>query len=556
MRITAKQKKTGAGAVLVLALGNTAAAWAQLPYTPLTTPLYGGSASQPPEAGRTSSASEQSQQAPSSGNSPSMQASQPGASASFTPEGAAAPSSELPARSFTFRPRVMVRETYSDNIHLAPASRAQSDAITEVVPGFDLQANGNRIQGGLSYSLLGFLYAAHSGSDHVSNQVSANATGTIVPRHFFLAANTSYTQAIINPAASGSSNGLFTSGNTTNAWVSRVNPYWLQSLGPVGTAKLSYAFGNIQYSSAGLVNSSSGNAGSGSLRNSHSNTYEASLSSPSDNGDWSWSGDYRNYQESIADGREIKQQSINGEIGYQILDHLTLLGDGGWERNEQSQVYSQVFQGSMWAAGFRWSTPFNVFEFKYGHRFFGPTYDVSWQHRAARVTTNLSYKETVSVVTQDLQAQALQSQSLQSQAVPALPNVPLSSLNAFDIYVSKRFAGSIQYSYSKTSLSLTGYDERRNYLTRQVNEHVTGATLAGNWKAGARTAVVPSFTWEQSNYQQGQKSTLFSPQVALTYAIGGAAQAEVGYRYEQRNGRAQTDSYTMNMIYAQFSTSF
>lgn len=523
---------------VIFTLGKATAALAQLPYTPLTTPLHGGSAGQPPQVGAPSS-EQPSQQTQPQPLTSAPRPSQPGTSASFTPQGSTLTSSVLPTRSFTFHPRILVRETYSDNINLAPPSRAESDAITEVVPGFDLQAQGRRLRGSLSYSLQGIAYAQHSGADRIHNQVSGNATGAIIPRHFFLAANTAYTQAIINPSAPASTNNIFVTGNNTNAWISQVNPYWLQSLGPVGRAKLSYAFGNIEY-------------GKGGLSNSHDSTYEASLTSPSGNGPWSWSSSYRDYRDWISDGRQMVQRQAQGGLGYQISRNLTLLGDGGWERNEQSHVYSEVFQGTYWAAGFRWSTPFDVFQFKYGHRFFGPTYDASWQHRAARVTTYLSYKETVTIVNQDLQALALQSLTPQS-----LPNVPLPALTLFDLYVSKRFAGSIQYHYSRTSLSLTGYDERRDYLTRLVaNERVTGATLAGNWQAGARTAVTPSFTWEKNTYEQGRRYTLLSPQIALTYAIGTTAHAELGYRYERRNGDTEADSYTMNMVYAQFSKTF
>lgn len=519
---------------IALAIGHSGITFAQLPYTPLTTPLYGGSASQPPQTGTATST----EQAPESTQTSTVPSNQPGASASFRPQGSSLPSSALPTRGLTFHPRILVRETYSDNINLAPSNRAESDAITEVIPGFDLQAAGKRVQGSLSYSLQGVAYAQHSSSDHIYNQVSGNALGAIIPDHFFLSANTAYTQAVINPSAPASNSNIFTTGNTANAWISRVNPYWLQSLGPVGNARLSYAFGNIQYPSSGLSNS-------------HSNTYDASFSSPSDNGRWSWSGNYHDYHEWVSNGRQIQQRDAQGELGYQVFNNITLLADGGWERNEQNQGFNQVFEGTYWAGGFRWSSPFNVLQFKYGHRFFGSTYDASWKHRAARFVTNLSYNETVTVVNQTLQAQALQASSVQT-----LPNVPLSSLNSFDLYVSKRFAGSIQYNLPRTNIMLTGYDERRDYLSQSRTEHVTGATMSGNWRAGARTSVSPSFTWAHDRYQQGQNYTLISPQIALKYVIGSTANAEVGYRYERRNGDVQSNSYTMNMIYVQFSKTF
>lgn len=517
-------------AVVGLVLGEVSVAMAQLPYTPLTTPLYGGSANQPPQPGT--------EVTPAPAPTPLVPPSQPGTSTSFRPQGSGLPSLALPTRGLSFHPRVLVRETYSDNINLAPSSRAQSDLITEVIPGFDLQAAGSRVQGSLHYSLQGVAYLSHSKYDHIYNQASANGTGVILPNHLFLRANTAYSQAVINPAAPGGTNNIFVTGNTTNAWVSRVNPYWLQSLGRVGTSTLSYAFGNIQYAS-------------GRLSDSHSNTYQATLTSPSGNDRWSWNGDLREYHDWISNGIQIIQRDVQGELGYRIYGHFTLLADGGWEYNEQKRANNSIFKGPYWAAGFRWSSPFNVFQFKYGHRFFGKTYNALWEHRAARVVTRISYDQTVSYVNL-----ALQEQALGASVAQLYPNFPLSSLNVFDLYVSKRFAGSIQYNYSKTRVQLTAFDERREYLTQPGSDHVTGVTLADDWKFAPRTSVLSSFTWAHDRFRGGQSYILTSPQVSLRYMVDPTAFAEVGYRYEHRNANVQSSSFAMNMIYAEFSKTF
>lgn len=456
----------------------------------------------------------------------------------FRPVGSQLLASFLPAGSYSFHPRISAREVYSDNINLAPSNRAQSDFITELVPGFDLTGNGRRVRGSLSYSLQGVAYAKRSSSDHIFNQVSGNINSELIPRHFFLSANSSYSQAIINPSAPSSASNLFVTGNRTNAWVSRLQPYWLQDLGTLGTARLSYAFGNIQY-------------GSGGPSSSHSNTYEGSLRSHKGQGRLSWSTSYRDYEDWLTDGWRTHQRKASGSVSYEIWQNLALVVNGGWERNQQKYISSQVFQGTFWAAGFKWSNPLNRLEITYGHRFFGPTYHVSIQHVAALVTTDLAYTETVNVVNEALQNQALQALTPQS-----LPSVPLGNLNSFELYVSKRFSGSIRYHDPRTSVALTGYDERRTYLAQIGEDHVVGASLGASWKAGARTVISPRFSWSDNHYREGGYYTLLSPAISFGYKLGLHSRIKLGYRYEHRNGHAFDNSYTMNMVYLQFNDAF
>lgn len=448
------------------------------------------------------------------------------------------------ARPLTFTPRLMLRETYTDNLNLAPANRAQGDFITEVVPGLGVRAEGRRIKGSLTYSLQGIAYAKHPGDDHVYNQVTGHGQAELLPRHLFLSVNSAYTQAVINSSAPSSTSNIFVSNNRTNAWISSVSPSYRQSLGSLGNARLSYTFNNIQYAQSSSVY--------GRLRNSHSNRYEFQLNSPRANDRWSWRTQAKDYHEWFSRGSQSIQRNAFGQLGYRLVGHLSVLARGGYERNVQKYATRSVFEGSYWAGGLRWRSFRNTYLLEYGHRFFGPTYTALWRHRAAYVTTELSYREKVQVV-----SQALLGQALEPNQVSTLPNVPYGSLTDYRMYVSKRFAGAISYSDPLLSVRLTGYDELRQYLYPSTSDRVLGAQLSAHWSLSARTTLSPSFSYEKGTIREGGPNyTELLPQLEMSYELRPHATLVLGYRYMHRIANGTSDNYAMNEMYAQLNAAF
>src|SRR5437868_3940858 len=70
-------------------------------------------------------------------------------------------------------PRLELRETYSDNIGLAPAGSEQSDFVTEVAPGIGVTATGPRLKLRANYLMRNLFYARETSGRTTQHQLDA-----------------------------------------------------------------------------------------------------------------------------------------------------------------------------------------------------------------------------------------------------------------------------------------------------------------------------------------------------------------------------------------------
>ena len=84
-------------------------------------------------------------------------------------------SSHSVAAEWKITPSLDLRETYSDNIRLAPQGNEQSDFVTQINPGISLTGTGPRLKVNASYVMQNLFYAEESSRNTINHLLSANA---------------------------------------------------------------------------------------------------------------------------------------------------------------------------------------------------------------------------------------------------------------------------------------------------------------------------------------------------------------------------------------------
>lgn len=441
-----------------------------------------------------------------------------------------------------------VAETYSDNIKLAADDNAESAWVTQVVPSLDACANSGRIKVSLDYQLQALFYANNSDLNDIYHHVSGATTIEMLPGHLFLSADSSYGQTVIDPSGTFSDTNLLRPGNRTSSWITNISPYWFQRLGPIGQATLRYRYGRAEY-------------GSSDVSDYTLNGVYLTLTNPPANTWWS-------YQFSVASQRVERDDISSGsgsftanddgvthfdsatlQVGYQLTESLQLLAMGGVENDYHADGSVDRFGSAIWNVGFRWTSPSNALEVRYGERSFGSSYSIEATHHAPTFDLTLAYhEETTAAGLSQLNRGAV-------GATGGFPG-PIAPIRDEGVYVRKRLSATVAFDTTRTQTILQAYDESREFLTsNEADVDVYGADLRVRYQAGVRTSLVPRFRWEHRSSGQDE-ADVAEAGIGVVYLLSHASQLAVGYSHSWRDADSNADSYDENRVTAQYSIYF
>ena len=104
-----------------------------------------------------------------------------------------------PAAEWRIEPRLEVRETYTDNVSLAPRGQEQSDWVTEINPGVSVHARGARLQLHVDYTFQQLLYASNQDGNGHNNLLNGAGLLDIWNHNLFLEGNANIAQQNATP---------------------------------------------------------------------------------------------------------------------------------------------------------------------------------------------------------------------------------------------------------------------------------------------------------------------------------------------------------------------
>ncbi len=447
---------------------------------------------------------------------------------------------------------ITLGELYTDNLTMAASGRPkQTSWITQIQPFIKWAGSSPRFSGLVNYQMTGYLYAGQSRHNQLAHDLAAQGRFTVLPQHFFVDGAAAYRREIVDSQLSSGSGAFLLNNNQANVAMGTLSPYWIQDLDKVGTAMLRYTLGRVLYNSHG-ISGQHANQLSG-IPNITSKAVQFSVVSPEDQ-IWGWNLGYSDQRIEPDFGRGIEYATAKLGISWQVNNNTQLLADVGKENQFLPDGTSRKLRASFWDVGFDWSNSRDHLKALVGHRFYGRSYQLSWAHTAALLTTVLSYVEQPTDINQQLLGRGL------GQSIPPIGVSHIPSLRERRVYLMKRASASATYTMPRGRLRLALYEERRTYFTlNNLREKIANASAAWQFDIGPFTTLTPTVAWERHQFRDGQINHNRYAQLELTHQINPNNFGSVQLRNDSRNvhaGIAGAHDYRVNMILVQWTHLF
>jgi len=275
-------------------------------------------------------------------------------------------------------PTVRLRESYSDNMDLAPDSQARSQFITEVSPGVLMNASAPGLQLAMSYSLQKVFYSRQP--ERTNQQLDANGHADVLTDWLFIDARAGITQRNISAFGPQLVEPALNNSNTSTVRTQAFSPYLRHYFRSLATVLLRYDYQHV--SSGGLLD----------VRSSGT-----SLQLTGDNGGRGWNWDL-NLQHREMDDAALAPVTISDAsvtLSYPFNSSLAMFGTAGYEKQDYHSVSAQP-QGKYGLLGAVWTpSPRTRLSASLGHRYFGKTYSLDASYRLRSMYWTLTYNEDI-----------------------------------------------------------------------------------------------------------------------------------------------------------------
>ncbi len=190
-----------------------------------------------------------------------------------------------------------------------------------------------------------------------------------------------------------------------------------------------------------------------------------------------------------------------------------------------------------------------------GLRFFGRSYQFSWTHTAALLTTAMSYVEQPTDLNQQLLGQNPSAIITAPDGISYLP-----SLRNLETYLMKRATASASYTMPMGSLHVALYEEHRTYfLLDNRHERVANANIDWLFDIGAYTTLTPTLGWQRYQFQDGQINYDRYAQLALVHQVNPNNFCSLRLRSDSRNVQFAAPGargYRVNVLFLQWTHLF
>ncbi|MCC5858736.1 MAG: TIGR03016 family PEP-CTERM system-associated outer membrane protein [Ectothiorhodospiraceae bacterium] len=456
-------------------------------------------------------------------------------------------------RPYLLAPSLTLRQSYSDNITLAPedgtedAREKESDWVTQLIPAISLCRSSARLVSQLDYEAQLTAYAGDSDRNDVFHRLNATNRAVIMRERLFLDLGATYAQEPITTRGAFADDNIIDTDNRTDALRLRASPYLLQDLGPVGSSVLRYTFNHVDYDERDVADTT---RHSGSLL----------VTSPGDLERLGWRASVRSEQVSRrGEDRNSYFDEASLELSYRVWGRFELLGRGGVETEPLADGRYDRFGSDFWDVGFRWADERTAVEARYGERFYGDTWLARISRRTARHTASLSYTETQQISDRFV---VLAPEDLGLPPVVPDPDtgepleIPSIIVAENEVFISKRATASSNYVTGRSLLRLSVFREDREFQVLGDDEQRLGAEASWRWQWLPRTAIIPRANWEQVEFRDGRKDIIRGYRLSLAHLISPNMQGGISVRRQSRSSQAAEDEYVEHAVSAQITRLF
>jgi len=395
-------------------------------------------------------------------------------------------SQEINAGEIEFTPSLEVKQSYTDNLYLSTPGNEQGEFVTEVSPAFLLRMSGARFNAVVDLTMQNLFYNKFRESNTTFYQLNATSTSEMVKDYFYFDANANHGQRIIDTNSPIGSNNIAITNNVANATSFVVSPYFRHSYRNLFDALARYSYSEVNYRR-------------GESDNSRQSVYDVRLNTPVQKMGYTWSANVLNQKTDYETSSDslLKKRSL--QLGYRYPQRTHIYASGGRDENTYDNSSTPDISESFWIVGADLQFGGRDFvSFGYGERFFGPTGNFRWEHRARRLNFNMSYREEFSNSALIFLGsnQSAASSSLNTNST--LQNQANNSITT-ETFLQKVGTLGLTYNFSKTSISVGYSDDQRNFQVSGSTTRTKRASLSINLRSTNRLTYVLNTIWNRRN---------------------------------------------------------
>lgn len=453
------------------------------------------------------------------------------------------------ALEWTVVPRVDGALTYSDNIDLAPEGRENHGLISQVTPGVQVRADGQRASGELDYALQAIQRSAGRDRGELNHNLNASGEAELVTRTLFIEADASRRQAVSSLLTPIGVDNTTASGNRRAVSTASVSPYLVNRFG-------SRAVSTLRYTHDRVIEED----GPNSHRNAGS--WELASGPALERLDWRLSADAERISGDDDDSGTFR--TVRADVGYQLGRDWRVSAGGGYESNDFESSRSSV-SGEFWDVGIGWAPNSRTdLELRYGRRFFGETGSVRLQHSRRRTVTTLSYSESVTT-TRDDRLERAGTIPVFVGCTPATdPDCePADEIQLFEsepiteFVVQRRGRFSVNFTGQRNSINVAAFRTIRDFEVRETRETQTGINLNWTLALGLRTTLGVNTGYSRNEFDDPEREdNLANASVSLSRQLSQRVSGRVQLRHQRRDSDEAVNEYRENALTVGLSARF
>jgi uncharacterized protein (PEP-CTERM system associated) len=410
-------------------------------------------------------------------------------------------------------PTLDVRETYSDNVRLAPRGSEKSDFITDISPGIGIVGNGPGLKLKANYAFQQLGYANDSKGASSFHKLDAAASIDLVKDLFSIDGMAAINQQNINLLGTSATDNYLIDANRTTVRTATFSPYLHHNFRGIATSELRYTRTQVSTSSQ-------------TLSSSHIDALRLNIASDPSARQFGWSLHHDAQKTQQASANTIDSSSSGADARLMVTPQFYLTAGAGYDKFDYlATANASNPKGVYYSGGFSWQpTERTSLASSVGKRFYGTTFMLSSSMRSRYAVWHLSYDESVTTTpqqfalnttssTSDLLNQLFKSSipdaGLRQQAVDRFiltTGLPVSLSHSTNyltnqFFLQKALRASVAITGAKNTVLLSVFDTLRqpqsapdsgvvlatpaSFTTGDTRQ--AGASALWNWKFSGRT---------------------------------------------------------------------
>ncbi len=474
-------------------------------------------------------------------------------------------------------PRLVVVETYTDNVTLATAGNEQDEFVTQVNPGVSVSGIGGRARISMDYSLQNLIYFKDSDRNSSNHRLQSNGNVELVRDTLFMDAYGSISQQVVDADKPISLDNINV-GNRADVVTYGLSPYAILRFGSFMDSEWRYGIDRVEASDDGQSDS-------------ERRSYGVTLRNGRDFSRLSWDGAYRNEELERDSGDNSNRENAAVNVRYRLSRAWQAVARGGYENNEipttrrtvdgyywslgaqwqpvQEWAFEATTGENNWDASVRWvPTARTQLAVSYRERDVGLNPSGVWtadiSHRTRRTVWRASYLEkttntqTLQIIGQQNFVLVDSSGEIITDSNTGLPIILVADIFGLTDEEFRRQRGqlSVNVTTGKSNLVLSTYKERRIFEISGLPEDAYGVTASWTRRFAPRTRSLIGAGWQ---YREPAGSPfedeLIYGTLGLISSPTDRLNASLEYRYTVRHPSTGRD-YTENRITARLTMRF